>query len=299
MIKLEPISFEEKIYKDRIENVNGRARSGREKLHEHYDEIMEQISNYTDFEELTPLSEVISDFSENDLKTLYKLYDSDGYGFGDLKGRIKSLTKSNPLIKKGCKCPYCGIMRQDLHDLDHFIPRSKFQEFSILSFNLVYICTICNQDNKKEKFLHTEDGSRLFLSPYFDEELIDKQILECQISVYDIYLNIKFVINEELCSESPSTYKIACNHLKELDLKKRYRKLVKVDLLDKFLNYFKDKTHVGRRKIRTMSQQECIDYINGKIDELADVNQNDFELVFWTSLKQCTNWFSNISGKEL
>ena len=299
MIKLESVPFNENVYKNRIEDVNGRARSGREKLHENYNEIMEQLSHYTELEQLTPLSDVISDFTQDDLKTLYKFYDSDGYGFDDLKVRIKRLTKSNPLIKKGYKCPYCGIMRQDLHDLDHFIPRSKFQEFSILSSNLVYVCTVCNQDNKEEKFLDEVDGSRLFLHPYFDEELTDQDILKCKISVSDIYLNIKFVINEELLSENPYIYKIACNHLKELDLKKRYRKLVKIDLLDKFLNFFKDKTHRGRRKIRTISQEECINHINGKIDELADVNQNDFELVFWTSLKQCTNWFTNISDKEL
>lgn len=299
MIKLDPVPFEEKVYKDRIKDVNGRARSGREKLFEHYTEIIDQISHYKDLETLTPLSRVITDFRDSDLKELYKFYDSDGYGFGDLKNEIKRKTKSNPFIKKGYKCPYCGIMRQELHDLDHFIPRSKFQEFSILSQNLVYICTTCNQDNKDEKFLHEEDSSRLFLHPYFDEELNDTQILNCQITIHDIYLNIKFIINETLYEDNPELYKIASNHLRELDLKKRYRKLVKLDLLEKFLNHFREKAHTGRRKIRILTQQECIRYIDGKIDELYDVNKNDFELVFWQSLKQCTNWFSNISGREL
>lgn len=299
MIKLDPVPFDEKVYKDRIKDVNGIARSGRENLFEHYAEIIDQISHYTDLERLTPLSRVISDFRDSDLKELYNFYESDGYGFGDLKNDIKRKTKANPLIKKGHKCPYCGIMRQDLHDLDHFIPRSKFQEFSILSQNLVYICTRCNQDNKKEKFLHEGDNSRLFLHPYFDEELNDTQILNCQISVHDIYLNIKFIINETLVTENPDLYKIASNHLKELDLKKRYRKLVKIDLLDKFLNHFRDKAHLGRRKIRTLTQQECIEHIEGKIDELYDVNKNDFELVFWKSLKHCTNWFDKISDRVL
>lgn len=298
MIKLEPVPFEEKVYKDRIKKVNGTAKQGRENLHANYNEIINQISTYTDLEGLTPLSETIHGLESSDLKLLYNFYDNNSFGFGDLKDTIKILTIENPLTKKGLKCPYCGINRHELHDLDHFIPRSKFEEFSILSNNLVYSCSVCNQDYKKAKF-KTQDNKRIFLHPYFDEALENTQILECQIDVRDVYLKVNFKICDDLQENDLYIYEIATTHLAELDLNDRYCRLIRDDLLEGFLNIFRNKNTTGNRCIKELSEDECIDYIEQELDKLCNVNQNDFELLFWQKLKLCTDWFTNISGKEL
>jgi hypothetical protein len=139
----------------------------------------------------------------------------------------------------------------------------------------------------------------MFLHPYLDEELEDAQILECQIEINDIYLKIDFKIREDLREENLYIFEIANSHLVELGLNARYQKLIYDDLLQGFLNVFRDKDYTYRRRIRQLSVDECVKYIDQEIDKLYDVHQNDFELLFWQSLKLCTSWFENLSGKEL
>lgn len=297
MIKLVPIPFNEDIYKKRIKKADGTPKKDREELHEHYNDIIQQVEHYTILERLNPLSNTIADFAECE-DQLHDFYDSNSYGFGELKKEIKKLTIDNPLTKKGLKCPYCGINRHELHDLDHFIPRSKYGEFSILSENLIYSCTVCNQDYKGTKFLTGQD-KRIFLHPYFDDALENTQILECQITVDDIYLKIDFKIREGLREENLYIYDIANTHLTELGLNSRYQRLIRDDLLDGFFNVFRDIAYTDKRRIKQLTIPECIQYIDQELAKLYGTHPNDFELLFWKSLKQCTNWFSNISGKEL
>jgi 5-methylcytosine-specific restriction endonuclease McrA len=44
----------------------------------------------------------------------------------------------------GGRCPFCTSGRVG-NDLDHYLPRSVFPEFSVLSINLVPICKRCNE----------------------------------------------------------------------------------------------------------------------------------------------------------
>lgn len=44
---------------------------------------------------------------------------------------------------KKYKCPLCGI--NDVTDIDHYMPRSVFPEYSVHPFNLIPICHECNK----------------------------------------------------------------------------------------------------------------------------------------------------------
>jgi len=64
-------------------------------------------------------------------------------------------------------CPYCG--REQATDLDHFLPKSNYPEFSILAWNLVPVCKTCN-DLKRD--FESRRGAH-FLHPYFLAEITE------------------------------------------------------------------------------------------------------------------------------
>jgi len=168
MFNLDVVPYEEKIYKKRIKKVNGEAKQGKEKINNSYNLLISHIEKYKQLENLLPLSFSIPNYKVDDWHNIfYDFYDKKTDDFTELKKEIKKKTKDNPYSKKGLKCSYCGILRHSLADLDHFMPRSKYPEFSILSWNLIYVCKECNQDYKKSSFL-TTDGTRKFLHPYYD-----------------------------------------------------------------------------------------------------------------------------------
>ncbi|MGH2308066.1 HNH endonuclease [Aliarcobacter sp. ERUVET-8] len=230
---------------------------------------------------------------------LYSLYDSVSNNVENLKKEIKKATIANPKTKSGLTCPYCGITRNILHDLDHFMPRSKYPEFSILSNNLIYVCSECNQDFKKNTFLiNSEDPIRKFLNPYYD--LIDEEeLMICNISCKGIILNIEYIANPELILKNKYLYDVTKNHIDSLCLNERYVRNILRDLLEKFLNTFRDKSIVSHRKIRNFKNIEVKHYINYKINELGDASINNFELLFWKKFINCNQFFNAIKGVDL
>lgn len=61
------------------------------------------------------------------------------------------------------RCPFC--LFGEVYEVDHFLPRQAFPEFSVLPDNLVPICHPCNH-KKRQKV--PEGGGAFFLHPYFD-----------------------------------------------------------------------------------------------------------------------------------
>lgn len=101
-------------------------------------------------------------------------------------------------------CPYCGLrMRQkpgsQSPDRDHFLPRSVFPEFSILSVNLVQCCDDCN--SVKGARFKDASGSDLFLHPYFDR-VLEMRVLLAQAVVVRGTLQFVFRVDEPTIAES-------------------------------------------------------------------------------------------------
>lgn len=85
----------------------------------------------------------------------YKLYDTRKRA-----GELRRMRR-----KPGLKsCPICGSPVTG--DLDHYLPRTVFPEFSIMRANLVPACRHCNS-GVKGTTVHGENPRR-FIHPYFD-----------------------------------------------------------------------------------------------------------------------------------
>lgn len=86
----------------------------------------------------------------------YALYDSR-----KSSGELKRMRR-----KEGLKsCPVCGSPVTG--DLDHYLPRTVYPEFSIMRANLLPACRHCNS-GVKGATVHGENPRR-FIHPYFDD----------------------------------------------------------------------------------------------------------------------------------
>lgn len=70
------------------------------------------------------------------------------------------------------KCPFCGGVGTP-RNLDHFLPKTHFPQFSVLPLNLVPACRDCNMDGKGHGFARLAEDQRI--QPYLDQ---DKFFLE-------------------------------------------------------------------------------------------------------------------------
>ncbi|EJM7152613.1 MULTISPECIES: HNH endonuclease [Vibrio] len=64
------------------------------------------------------------------------------------------------------KCPFCGGIGRP-RNLDHYLPKAHFPQFSIVPVNLVPSCRDCNMDGKGEDFAATE--AEQVIQPYLDD----------------------------------------------------------------------------------------------------------------------------------
>lgn len=118
-------------------------------------------------------------------------------------------------------CPYCGLRlrvkpKDRSPDRDHYLPRSVFPEFSILSVNLIVSCDDCN-DAKSSKY-KTASGLDLFLHPYFDT-ILARRLLKADASVAGDVFFIKFELDAGMLSADE--FRRVKRHVDELDLLRR------------------------------------------------------------------------------
>lgn len=65
------------------------------------------------------------------------------------------------------KCPFCGGIGRP-RNLDHYLPKAHFPQFSIVPVNLVPSCRDCNMDGKGENFAVSE--AEQVIQPYLDDD---------------------------------------------------------------------------------------------------------------------------------
>ena len=65
------------------------------------------------------------------------------------------------------KCPFCGGIGTP-RNLDHFLPKAHFPQFSVLPHNLVPACRDCNMDGKASTFATSFEDQ--IIHPYLEEQ---------------------------------------------------------------------------------------------------------------------------------
>lgn len=102
----------------------------------------------------------------------FKLYDSDRPFVNEHWEALKRENGGTLLL-----CPICGL--KPCTEMDHYIPRSLFQEYSSHASNLIPLCHDCNQD--KHDYWLNRKGKRYFFNAFFDH--LPSKIIDCGIFI--------------------------------------------------------------------------------------------------------------------
>lgn len=103
---------------------------------------------------------VINDLKKSELVKLYEQY------FRNTKKPAKEIYDSI-LNSAQDKCPFCGGIGTP-RNLDHFLPKAHYPQFSVLPYNLVPSCRDCNMDGKGESFANSAE--KQIIQPYLDNK---------------------------------------------------------------------------------------------------------------------------------
>ncbi|MDN5079583.1 hypothetical protein O8C89_03495 [Aliarcobacter butzleri] len=301
MKKIIPINYNSSDFDNYIYDENSVIIKGKEKIHENIASIKSKITDYEsnkhNLENLeqtvytvasdTECKKLLEEERNNELYCcLYKLYDSKSNHSKKFKQSIRDISK---------KCPYCSIDTPS--HLDHYLPRSIFPEFSVLSLNLIYSCSICNSNYKGDKYLNDAD-ERLYINPYFDDFIDTISFLKCKIEVptTSIYPEFNFYIDDSLQATHNYEYKIVKNHFDNLNLETRYLDQIVDEKFKRFKNRYIDKE---RCQFKTVTLEQLKDNIQYELDGLDELNINNWEKVFWISLKNCDECLNLIVNKQI
>ena len=288
MISLTPMEYDENILKQYIYNSDGvTPTKGNEILHANITFIQERINDYqSNINSFSPL--LVYRYTNDILKKkLYDIYDSTSQNIETLKTNIRNLSTTI--------CPYCGIQSAP-YQIDHYLPRESYPEFSILSDNLIPSCAICNSKYKGTKYI-SDDNYRLFYNPYFDNFVNGKQFLKCNLWCEDTYLMITFYIDDP---DSEEEYKIIKNHFDKLKLNERYQEIVTKDLFPEFYNEFVEYDEELQKETFIDTEVTMLkQVIDGRIRGLRTFNQNYWRKVFWIALKECDDCLNLIVEKKI
>jgi len=248
----------------------------------HYNNILDRYQTYNIHKnrlENIPISVYTKENNEVLYDNLFNLYDS------------KESLKTNIRNNSGVICPYCGIAEDPFH-VDHFLPRSKFPEFSIYNNNLIAACASCNSRYKGSDFV--VGGVRQFFNPYFDQFLDSIQFLNCSLTVLDKYLLVEFFIDDSIQSDHPYEYQIIKNHFENLNLESRYNNLIIKEVFRKFKDEYIDPI---TKQFDDIELKDIKKDIQKKLRGFHTSNNNHWEKVFWNKLVECDNCLNLIVNK--
>lgn len=110
-------------------------------------------------------------------------------------------------------CPMCGVGY--VRVLDHYLPKEKYPEFSILALNLVPTCSRCNEN--KLSLVGGSDGR--FFHAYYEDVPASPSLLVAEIEVACGSAIVSFKVNGQL---SGAAYKNASYQFDKLCLGETY-----------------------------------------------------------------------------
>lgn len=104
---------------------------------------------------------VISSLKKSDLVKIYEQY---------FVAKSKPARKIYDALLNAAKekCPFCGGIGTP-RNLDHFLPKKYFPQFSVLPHNLVPSCRDCNMDGKGSAFATNAEDQ--IIQPYADKDI--------------------------------------------------------------------------------------------------------------------------------
>lgn len=141
--------------------INGKTGDRGNRLAAMLPEIATRYAVLEGAQTITNIGSVAEDvWTKQEREDLLHCYESTAQALEDLKRLITE--RQNEGTRDFC--PYCGIGAP--RQFDHYLPKEKFPEFSVHSYNIVPCCGTCN--GKKSDVWLDANSARIFLNFYID-----------------------------------------------------------------------------------------------------------------------------------
>lgn len=183
--------------------------------------------------------------------------------------------KSNALkrVYEECRgvCPFCGTGK--LEEVDHYIPKEHYPEFTLFPLNLIPICNKCNK-KKSDKFIDGSKG-RMFINFYTDDmDNVDFLSVTITFNPLDVKKSTKIRYAADF-SKITDTYlqKIVKHHYSELDLLKRYEEAANEEISNLESTYSNQDDN-DENEIKNAAQRAVIGERNKR---LRYIGKNDWK----------------------
>lgn len=257
---LEPKAFLQDIIQTKKEANNKRLNKMKSDLEMRYDEYVKKA----DSNKLHLLSEkwhYDKNAKESDGYFLYHQYDNSKASMSDLRAKIIEANNGEVVLK----CPICEL--RDATDLDHYVPRQLFPEYSIHSFNLIPTCHECN-NIKSAKWC--EQNKRLIFNAYYDtptnEALFDVTVKK-ENKLLRMILSLKSFENPK------EDTRIALATIENLDLMPYVNQKINEKFSKKLRELITRKKH-SKKDVGVFLKEER-EIMEDSITEIDDVNNWD------------------------
>lgn len=176
-------------------------------------------------------------------------------------------------------CCFCSYGEPT--ELDHFLPKSRYPEFSILPINLVPICHYCN----RLKLNKTPTSTEYYIHPYF-EEYSKLQWLVADLKFNNDVPFITFQIKKDLEEEAPEIFARINYQFHQLNLNHRYSLSANTEIGEMLYRLNQLHESGGSKMVR--------DYLQEEAHLLSNNNQNSWKCALYHCL--CKNHqFCNLS----
>ncbi len=287
MIKIKSIEWDINILKGYIYEKDGMPKLGKKVLSENFNFIVQRLNKYeNNIKDVKCIDEF--EYSDEYLRdNLYKIYDSSS---------MKSLKDNIRLLTHEAQCPYCSLQINP-YEIDHYLPRSVYPEYSIFTLNLVPSCPECNSRLKKTNY-KTSNNIRAFIHPYFDESIIEKCFLDCEINVINYLLEVEYFLNLEQFDEFEK--ELVQSHFQKLELKRRFKYMI-IKEFEKFYRRFTEIEKESNKRVfkNDINKSIVIEKVEEEINLYYEYNCNYYIKVFWKKFKECEDCLKLIYEKRI
>lgn len=162
---VDPVRFLEDIIKSKKSPNKARMQRLKDRICQCYEDYRSK-AEIDALNELNPQWEYDEANKSTDGAFLYSQYDNSKTSINSLRNKIIEANGGCVLLK----CPICEV--GFAKELDHYIPRALYPEYSVFPHNLIPICHECN--NKKGELWCGDNHERLIFNAYYDTVATDE-----------------------------------------------------------------------------------------------------------------------------
>lgn len=187
-----PAVLPKDLLKDVVDSKKGSNKTRLQGLQSQLDGLYDDYINKASLGNLHALTpQWVYDMAQHDSEGyfLYHQYDNSKKSIAELHAKIIEANGGKMVLK----CPICGL--RETSEMDHYVPRQLFPEYSIHAYNLIPTCHQCNNDKGT---MWCENGHRLIFNAYYDnptDEVLYDVSVRVDNGVLSISLSLKKFVN--------------------------------------------------------------------------------------------------------